>query len=196
MRAARGRVQSGHMPAPAPQRKAPRGRAQARGAAPSKLKPVPRLFAVRCRPSAEPAVMNALRRLGSVRRLDPHSLWLVELPDARREAAAVKQLRAWHRDGRIEFFTPVLRDQETGLLRILTDEITVRFKADVPATRRTGIQRKLGVETLRQNEFVPDQRIVRVPQPAGLKTLAVARALDRSPDVEYATPNYISEYQR
>ena len=181
---------------PAPQRKAPRGRAPARGAARSKLKPVRGLFAVRCRPAAEPAVAGALRRLGSVRRLEPHDVILVELPDTRREAAAVKKLQAWHREGRVEFFTPVFCDEETRLLRILTDEITVRFKPDVPVTRRASIQRKLGVDTLRQNEFVPDQRVVKVSQPTGLKTLEVARALDRSPDVAYATPNYISELQR
>ena len=106
------------------------------------------------------------------------------------------QLRVWHRDGRVEFFTPVLVDDKTRLLRILTDEITVRFKPHVPVTRRADIQRKLGVDTLRQNEFVPDQHVVKVSEPLGLKTLAVARALDRSPDVEYATPNYISEYRR
>ena len=108
----------------------------------------------------------------------------------------VKRLRGWREDGRVEFFTPVLRDAETGLLRILTDEITVRFKPHVPVTRRAEIQRKLGVRTLRRNEFVPDQRVVRVARPVGLKTLTVARALDRSPDVEYAAPNYISQYRR
>lgn len=182
------------MPKPVRQRKVARRRAP--GRVTGKPRTAPRLLAVRCRRAAEGAVTNALRQLGAVRHLGPHRLVLVELPDTRRQAAAVKQLRAWRRDGSVEFFTPVLRDEKTGLLRILTDEITVRFKPHVPVTRRAAIQRKLGVNTLRQNEFVPDQRVVRVAQPVGLKTLTVARALDRSPDVEYATPNYISEYRR
>jgi len=154
------------------------------------------LFAVRYRPTAESAVAGALRQLGSVRHLEPHHLLLVELPDTEREAAAVRKLRAWHRDGQVDFFTPVLRDRQTRLLRILTDEITVRFKPNVPARRRASIQRKLGVNALRQNEFVPSQCVVKVSQPTGLNTLKVARALDQSPDVQFATPNYISEFRR
>src|SRR5262249_8658923 len=81
------------------------------------LEPIGGLYAVRCRPAAEPAIADALRELGSVQRLAPHHLLLVELPDAKREAAAVNKLRAWHRAGRVEFFSPVFRDQRTQLQR-------------------------------------------------------------------------------
>lgn len=178
------------------QKKVQRGQGPTRGASRSGLKPIRGLYAVRCRLANEPTVADALRELGSVRRLEPHHLLLVQLPDKKREAAALNKLRAWHLAGRVEFFTPVFRDEATQLQRIPTDEIILRFKPDVPAKRRASLRRKLGVNTLRQNEFVPDQCVVKVSKATGLKTLKVATTLAKSAEVEYATPNYISEFRR
>ena len=152
--------------------------------------------AVRCREDAEETVCSALRSLGRVRAVESHRLLIVELPEATQRAAALKQLEQWGEEGAVEFVTPVLRDSESQLRQILTDEITVRFKPVLPPEQLKRIEEKYGVTIARQNEFIPNQFIVKVTQPNGLHTLEVANQLDAADEVEFAAPNFISEFRR
>ena len=165
-------------------------------AAESALEEVEGVFAVRCQPAGQRRVHDELAKLGRVRVFTAQNLLIVELPAAKRREQAMEKLTGWQREGTVEFFTPVLQDKESQLLRILTDEITVRFKAAVPQRRRERVQRLFGVTVARQNEFVPDQYVVKVPQTTGLKSLKIAQKLDKVAEVEFAAPNYISEYRR
>jgi hypothetical protein len=108
----------------------------------------------------------------------------------------VKQLQKWVDDGTVEFVTPVLRDEESQLQQILSDEITVRFKSALTSKQLKGVEEKYGVVVARQNEFVPRQFVVKVAQPTGLRTLDVASQLDAADNVEFATPNFISQFRR
>ena len=95
-----------------------------------------------------------------------------------------------------ELVTPVLRDRESDLRQILTDEVTVRFKSIQSAEKLKEVERKYGVSVARQNEFVPSQFVLKVDQPSGLRTLDVASALDEADDVQFASPNFVSEHGR
>ena len=59
-----------------------------------------------------------------------------------------------------------------------------------------GLHREYGVTVARQNEFVPNQFILKAEQPSGLNALEIASKLDQADGVEFATPNFISEYRR
>lgn len=158
-------------------------------------KPLGNTIAVRYREAAGETVYAKLHALGQVRAIEPQRLFIVEFPKARR-AAAEKQLQQWMGEGTIEFFTTVLRDEDSQLRQIPTDEITVRFKAALPPRRLKTLEKKYGVTVARQNEFVPNQFILKVAQPSGLRTLEVASRLDAADDVEFAEPNFISEFRR
>jgi len=160
------------------------------------MEPLDNTIAVRYRESAEADVYEVLRSLGQVRLIESQRLLIVEFPDAAHRAAALKQLRPWLDEGVVEFVTPVLRDADSHLCQILTDEIAVRFKSALPAKRLKAVEQKYGVTIARQNEFVPNQFIVKVTQPEGLHTLEVASQLDAADEVEFATPNFISEHRR
>jgi hypothetical protein len=152
--------------------------------------------AVRCRAGAEATVCARLRSLGRVRAVESQQLLIGELPDATQRAEALKQLQQWVEEGKVEFVTPVLRDMESQLNQILTDEITVRLKSEVSPERLRRLGEKYGVTVVRQNEFVPNQFIVKVAEPSGMHTLEVASQLDAADEVLFASPNFISEFRR
>jgi len=160
------------------------------------VEPLQNVLALRYREDAEREVGRALRSLGQVEMMGPQRLAIVEFSDEAQREAASKQLQRWLEAGLVEFVTPVLRDAESDLRQILTDEIAVRFKSALPAERLRAVEHKYGVTVARQNEFVPNQFIVKVAQPAGLHTLEVASQLDAANEVEFATPNFISEHRR
>lgn len=160
------------------------------------MEPLDDTVAVRCHEDAEEPVCAALRSLGRVQKVESHRLLIVELRDPAQRAVAFNQLQQWAEEGAIEFVTPVLRDSESQLRQILTDEITVRFKSVLPPERLKKVEEKYGVTVVRQNEFVPTQFIVKVRQPTGLRTLEVASQLDAADEVEFAAPNFVSEFRR
>lgn len=160
------------------------------------VKPLNNTVAVRYREGAESLVYEALRSQGRVRAIEAQRLLITEFPNAARYTEAAKQLQLWEDEGVVEFVTPVLRDEESQLQQILTDEITVRFKAVLNTKQLQEVEEKYGVTIVRQNEFVPRQFVVKVPQTRGLRTLDVASQLDAADAVEFATPNFISEYRR
>lgn len=160
------------------------------------IEPLDNTIAVRFREGVETDLDQALRALGQVQIDRSQRLAIVKFPDAARRDQASKQLQQWLDDGILEFVTPVLRDAESQLHQILTDEIAVRFKSALPLKRLRAMEQKYGVTVARQNEFVPNQFIVKVAQPEGLRTLEVASRLDAADEVEFATPNFISEHRR
>ncbi|MGH9839913.1 MAG: S8 family serine peptidase [Blastocatellia bacterium] len=158
-------------------------------------RPVENRLAVRYRDGAERELARRLAGLGDVREVKSHRLFVVEFKDARACDAAAEQIQQWKDEGLIEFVTPVLRDAGSQSIRIVTDEISVRFKSVLPARKLKSFAKKFGVVISRQNEFVPTQYIVTVKDPEGLRTLEVANRLAASDEVEFAAPNYISEYR-
>ena len=97
----------------------------------------------------------------------------------------------------VEFATPVMIDSASGLRQVLTDEIVVRLKSGHAQQRTLAtLKGEHGVKIGRRNEFEPTQYIVKVPQASGTRTLDVARSLDQRADIEFASPNFLTNIKR
>ena len=107
---------------------------------------------------------------------------------------AIKELQD---QGLIEFATPVQIDLASGMRMVLTDEIVLRLKPG-HATKRTlkALAAEHGLKVESRNEFEPTQYIVKVPQTSGTRTIDIAHSLDQRADVEFATPNFLTEIKR
>ena len=159
------------------------------------LQPVDDVLAVRYANSKE-EVREALSSLGKVREVEPQKLFVVQLSKATQKEQALKQIQPLIDRGLIESVVPVLRDEESQLLQVLTDEVTVRFKHALPKKAREQVEKKFGFTIARQNEFVPNQYVVKVPTSTGSDALNVANELDADDEVEFAAPNFVSEHTR
>jgi hypothetical protein len=155
---------------------------------------LPGTYAVRCGDGREAEVRKAVGKLGDVHPIPKQDLLVVSFPDPDRQREGLERLHDLQDQGAVEFVTPVMLDPSSQLRQILTDEITVRFKRPGPPPER--LQHDYGLTVARRNEFVPNQYVLRLERPRGLKTLEVAKALDAADDVEFASPNYISEHRR
>jgi len=159
------------------------------------LQHVDDVLAVRYTKSKE-EVRKALTPLGKVREVEPQNLFIVQLPDGSDNEKALRQVQSLIEHGLIEAIVPVLRDEESQLLQVLTDEVIVRFKRALPKKQREQVEKKFGFKIARQNEFVPNQFVVKVPTAEGMDALRVANELDADDDVEFAAPNFVSERRR
>lgn len=163
------------------------------------LKPVDNTLAVRYNKNARAQVRKTLRSLGEVievSEIESQQLFIVHLSEGSKEESISQHLQSLIDKGAIESVAPVLRDEESQLLQVLTDEITVRFKPDLAAKERKQLEKKYGLTIARKNEFVPNQFVVKVPRSKGFDTLHVANELDAADEVEFAAPNFVSEYRR
>lgn len=161
----------------------------------SQLEPSENRLAVGYREGCGQKLHNSLTSLGKVQEVKSRRVFIIELTDTSHRESLMKKLEQWEDEELIEYVTPVLRDVDSQAIRILTDEITIRFKSEIPEKKLKTFTQKYGVTVARQNEFVPKQYILKVDKAEGLRTLEVAEQLDASDEVEFATPNYISEYQ-
>lgn len=160
------------------------------------LKPVDNTLAVRYNQSARAQVRRRLSSLGELSEIESQQLFIVYLSAGTNGEAARHHLQSLLDKGAIEALAPVLRDEKSQLLQVLTDEITVRFKPTVAARERKQMEMKYGLTIARKNEFVPNQFVVKVPRSRVLDTLNVANELDAADEVEFAAPNFVSEYRR
>ena len=160
------------------------------------VEPLKNTFAVQGKADRLAAVSEALRPFGALTTIEPRRLLILTISDEANRDEALRVLQRLVDAGDVEFFTPVLRDEESQLHQILTDEISVRFKKPLPSKALKAVEKKYGVKIARRNEFVPNQFVVKAAQPTGLRTLEVASQLDSADEVEFATPNFISEHKR
>jgi hypothetical protein len=159
-------------------------------------KRVPNEVAVKYRAGRERKVIDALARFGSIEAYPLQRMVVLHrLPDvaAAKVQAALDDLQ---RAGLVEFVTPVLLDPESHTRQVLTDEIVLRLKPGRTERALAALKAEHGIEIGKRNKFEPSQYIVRVRKPSGMQTLDVARSLDQSDDVEFASPNFLTEIKR
>ena len=159
------------------------------------LQPVHDVVAVRYTKPAE-ELRAALSVFGKVKDVEPQQLLIVQLSSSADKEKVLEQAESFIATGAAEAIVPVWRDEESQLLQVLTDEITVRFKRALPKKEREQVEKKFGVTIARQNEFVPNQFTVKVPLSRGVDALKVANELDADDEVEFAAPNFVSEHKR
>jgi hypothetical protein len=160
------------------------------------LTTVPNEIAARYPAGQEKRACEALARLGTVQTY-PHQRMIVLERSASQTPAKVRSaLDDLQAAGIIEFVTPVLLDRESNTRQVLTDEIVLRLKAGRTERTLDALTAAHGLQICSRNEFEPSQYIVKVPKPSGTATLDVARTLDQSDDVEFASPNFLTRLKR
>jgi len=160
-------------------------------------KTIPNQVAVRYRAGQAEKVRERLATLGS---MEDHPLSRILILHRARSVtrrAVDTALKALQDDKLVDFATPVLRDSESGTRKVLTDEIVLRLKSGHAQQRTLAtLKGEHGLKIGRRNEFEPAQYIVKVPQAWGTHTLDVARSLDQRADVEFASPNFLTDIKR
>src|SRR5918994_1733729 len=159
------------------------------------LQPVEDVIAVRYGSSKE-ELREALRSFGTVKEVEQQQLFMLQLRSSSDKEKVLEQVQSFIDSGAAEAIVPVWRDEESQLLQVLTDEVTVRFKRELPKKEREQVEKKFGFTIARQNEFVPNQFVVKVPISMGVDVLKVANELDADDEVEFAAPNFVTEYKR
>jgi hypothetical protein len=154
-------------------------------------------IAVRYCSGAARKVREALAALGTVESYPPGSILILHRSPSVSAAKVRSAVKALEKDGLVEFATPVLLDRQSNTRRILTGEITIRLKSDAPARQTlASLKADHGVRVERRNEFEPTQYVVTVPDPSGTRAREIARSLDSRSDVEFATPNFITDLRK
>ncbi|HEX4951137.1 MAG TPA: hypothetical protein VFZ34_31055 [Blastocatellia bacterium] len=157
---------------------------------------LPDRWAVQYVPDARAAVKKKLSALGEVEELPEQRLFLLRLNETAAKTTLAEQAQELLQRGQIEFCQPVLRDEQSQLQQIPTGEISVRFK-HVPSTQQLrSVEKKYGLQMVRQNEFVPSQFVVKAPAAPAEQVLDIASQLDAEDEVEFAAPNFIAEFER
>jgi subtilisin family serine protease len=110
-----------------------------------------------------------------------------------RQAGAVRA-----RTPHLEPVPAVFRERETGLLRMFHREVVIRFRRGVTLRQQRAILRSLGLRVRHVNRFVRNQCTVydRARRRAGLELLEAANEWADLEEVEFATPNFVSQYRR
>jgi subtilisin family serine protease len=92
----------------------------------------------------------------------------------------------------------VFRETATGLLRVVHKQIMLRWAAKAPAKARKQILDDNGLEVVSKNRFVKHQVAVRSRglKKEGAALVDLANALMGLPEVEFATPDFVSQYVR
>ena len=161
------------------------------------LETIPDQIAVRYRPGHEKTVRERLAAFGRIEEQPLSRILILHFKHSVPRAAIDAELEALHQRKLIEFATPVMRASENGTRQVLTDEIVLRLKSR-RAQQRTleTLKDEHGLKIGRRNEFEPNQYVVKVKQASGTRTLDVARLLDERADVEFASPNFLTELKR
>ena len=139
---------------------------------------------------------EALAPLGKVQTYSRQRMVVLELAAGQTSARLDAALNDLQAAGLLEFVTPVLLDRESNTRQVLTDEIVLRLKPGRTERTLDALKSAHGLEIGSRNEFEPSQYIVKVPKASGTATLDVARSLDQSDDVEFASPNFITQVKR
>jgi len=92
----------------------------------------------------------------------------------------------------------VFREKRSGLLRIVHREIVLRFRRDVPESKQRQILEKYDLKVRSTNRFVSRQLVVldEKGRRVGPELLDISNSCMQLEEVEFATPNFVSEFIR
>lgn len=92
----------------------------------------------------------------------------------------------------------VFEDGESRLIRAVYREIALRVQPDVRPAQRNALLAKYGLALRRTNSFNPRQVIAFDSRRgrSGADLVALALEISEAQEVEFATPNFVSQYQR
>ncbi len=93
----------------------------------------------------------------------------------------------------------VFREKVSGLLRVVHKEIVIRFRENVSERKQSQILDAVNLVVSGEvNPFVKNQRIVnyRDKRQTGAQLIDIANKCMEIDEIEFATPNFVSEYRR
>jgi fervidolysin-like protein len=162
------------------------------------LEVLPARVALRWEAQEHGRLQEALRALvgsrGKLHTLESERLFLLELEDTSVGPALWKDLAGLQEQGLLDWASPTLRDVDSGLRLIATDEIVVRLRDDAGAQAKLRrLVAPLGLQIVQRNEFVASQFMVKGARLLGLEVLEKADALAALPEVKFAAPNFLTE---
>lgn len=169
------------------------------------LKPIDDVIVVRYKKSLDDAAARSMisskpaaRLAGaSLKTYPKYNIALVSRPPSERAGARNDFSNAVAADENVEFVSRAYREGETGSFMVVTDEINVRFKKGVD---QQTIDRMISDNDLAivesGDEFSPGEYLVKIMDTNGDKTIDIANKLASLPEVEFAEPNFITEFKK
>lgn len=94
--------------------------------------------------------------------------------------------------------TPAAFRDPSGSIRVVYREITIRFGKSVAKDKREALLRKFNLETRKESRFHRDQIVVvdSTREHIAEGVIALANALTDTEEVEFAFPNFVSQFKR
>lgn len=90
----------------------------------------------------------------------------------------------------------VFRERASGLLRMSHRELVIRFRRGTSAAKRDKVLGSHELEIRKRDPFVRDQYVVTDRKLEGPQLIELCNCYVESPDIVFATPNFVSEYRR
>ncbi len=166
-----------------------------RGVHERKIEIVQRRFALGYAGNNEEKLCDELQDLRDVKIKPSPGMLLLDVADDVR-----MQLYEWAHGQlgtTLRYCTPILRDLQTGLELILTDEILIHFRQQLTRERATEVLSEYPTVLLGQSvRWSPGEFIAHVQKATGIAPLQAADAIDADEEVEFACPNFIGEVRR
>lgn len=164
---------------------------------PTVVEVLPRRVAVRWASGQRDRLRDALREISG---RDPGALdgerLLVLAFDRTPGKPFWEQLARLRDQGLFDWASPTLRDVESGLELVPTDEIVVRVDEGVTEESLRRLASPRGLSIAAASEFAANQYVVKADRPVGLEVLDHARALAALPGVRFAVPDFLTASAR
>jgi subtilisin family serine protease len=135
----------------------------------------------------------------NIKTYPPYNLSLVTTPPVTERLATEEKLsvESLSNDENVQFVSSAFKDQDTGSLVIITDQINVGFKA---STNKDTIDRLLSdydLSVVEQSKLSPQQYVLKVNNADNVdKTLEVHRKLASREEIQYADPVTLTEFKK
>jgi len=108
----------------------------------------------------------------------------------------IPSLESWIKtnfDSQIRFFSPLVANQKTGEVLILTDDIIVGFKSGVSKETIDQIAAQHELSNCRNNEYVPQEFLFRLSNITDIEQVLTVNSLAKNEHVEYVDPSMLGK---
>jgi subtilisin family serine protease len=128
----------------------------------------------------------------------PYNVSIVTTPVDENTTAGKKfSVESLARDEQIQFVSSAFKDEATGSLVIITDQISVGFKTGTSKHAIDQLLSENDLSIVEQSKFSPFQYVLRVNNAHNIdKTLDVYRKLISRAEIEYADPVTLTEFRK
>lgn len=101
--------------------------------------------------------------------------------------------RLFKKEPSIRFAGRVLKDAETGVIYVYTENFFIKFKDEVPTERCEAILKEQQLEVAEKLVFATNAYFAKAPEGTGLDIFKIAETLIELPEIEYCHPELVQE---